>query len=97
MESKVAWYKKLHIQILIALAAGIIVGWLGGPAAVPYYDWMGDLFMRLLTMVVVPLIASSMIVGVTGNRKPARPRTYRPANHHLLREHLVSRRRHLGW
>lgn len=66
MESNVAWYKKLHVQILVALALGVVVGWLGGPAAVPYYDWIGDLFMRLLMMVVVPLIASSMIVGVTG-------------------------------
>lgn len=66
MESSTTWYKKLHVQILFALAAGVAVGWLGGPKAVPYYDWMGDLFMRLLQMVVVPLIASSMIVGVTG-------------------------------
>lgn len=66
MEAVTSWYKKLHVQILFALAAGVLVGWLGGPSAVPYYDWMGDLFMRLLQMVVVPLIATSMIVGVTG-------------------------------
>ncbi|MFW5739266.1 MAG: dicarboxylate/amino acid:cation symporter [Myxococcota bacterium] len=66
MEPKAAWYKKLHVQILIALVAGVAFGWLAGPSAVPYYDWMGELFLRLLMMVVVPLIASSMIVGVTG-------------------------------
>ncbi len=66
MTTSTTWYKKLHVQILVALAAGVLVGWLGGPRAVPYYDWMGELFMRLLRMVVVPLIASSMIVAVTG-------------------------------
>lgn len=66
MTTSTTWYKKLHVQILLALLAGVSVGWLGGPHAVPYYDWVGELFMRLLRMVVVPLIASSMIVAVTG-------------------------------
>jgi Na+/H+-dicarboxylate symporter len=66
MPTRTTWYMKLHVQILFALAAGILVGWAGGADALPYYDWMGELFMRLLRMVVVPLIASSMIVAVTG-------------------------------
>jgi Na+/H+-dicarboxylate symporter len=66
MPTRTTWYMKLHVQILLALAAGILVGWAGGAEALPYYDWMGELFMRLLRMVVVPLIASSMIVAVTG-------------------------------
>ncbi len=66
MPTRTTWYMKLHVQILLALAAGIFVGWAGGAEALPYYDWMGELFMRLLRMVVVPLIASSMIVAVTG-------------------------------
>jgi Na+/H+-dicarboxylate symporter len=66
MPTRTTWYTKLHVQILFALAAGIFVGWAGGAQALPYYDWMGELFMRLLRMVVVPLIASSMIVAVTG-------------------------------
>ena len=66
MPTRTTWYMKLHVQILLALAAGILVGWAGGADALPYYDWMGELFMRLLRMVVVPLIASSMIVAVTG-------------------------------
>jgi Na+/H+-dicarboxylate symporter len=66
MPTRTTWYMKLHVQILLALAAGIFVGWAGGAEALPYYDWMGELFMRLLRMVVVPLIAASMIVAVTG-------------------------------
>ncbi len=66
MPTRATWYTKLHVQIVFALAIGILVGWAGGSRALPYYDWMGELFMRLLQMVVVPLIASSMIVAVTG-------------------------------
>lgn len=69
---------KLHWQILVALAlgvaAGLIVGQLGGEDAVIYgswtwygtFDFIGRLFIRALTMVIVPLIAASIITGVAG-------------------------------
>ena len=58
------WYRKLHWQILIGMVVGVIVG-LAFPAEwSPYYSWAGDLFLRALKMVVVPLVASSIIVGV---------------------------------
>ena len=55
---------KLHWQILIALILG---GLIGGyfPDAVKYISWMGDLFLRALRMVIVPLILTSIISGVT--------------------------------
>ncbi len=46
------------------MVAGIALGLIGGPSLVPYYGWVGDLFLRALKMVVVPLIVSSLIVGV---------------------------------
>jgi proton glutamate symport protein len=62
--SQHAWYTKLHWQILAGMAIGIAVGLLGGRAWVPWYGWLGELFLRALKMVVVPLIVSSLIVGV---------------------------------
>lgn len=54
---------QLHWQILIALILGIIYG-LTLPDYVQYVSWMGDLFLRGLKMVIVPLILSSIISGV---------------------------------
>ena len=55
---------KLHWQILIALFIGVIYG-LTLPEYVDYISWMGTLFLRALRMVIIPLILSSIISGVT--------------------------------
>ncbi len=55
---------KLHWQILIALFISIIIG-LFLTDYVSYVTWMGDLFLRALKMIIVPLILSSIISGVT--------------------------------
>ncbi len=53
----------LPIQILIALALGVIFG-IFFHEYVKYISWAGDIFIRLLKMIVVPIVVSSMIVGV---------------------------------
>lgn len=55
---------KLHWQILIALVAGIVFGLYAGEKEVGYISWMGDIFLRALKMVIIPLILSSIISGV---------------------------------
>ncbi|MBW1809583.1 MAG: dicarboxylate/amino acid:cation symporter [Deltaproteobacteria bacterium] len=60
------WYKKLHWQILIAMLLAIPFGLLTGPEGANAVGWMGELFLRLLKMVVVPLILFSIVSGVTG-------------------------------
>ncbi|NOY96975.1 MAG: dicarboxylate/amino acid:cation symporter [Chlorobi bacterium] len=55
---------KLHWQILIALILAVIYGYYI-PGGIKYVAWMGDIFMRALMMVIVPLIFSSIISGVT--------------------------------
>ena len=54
---------KLHWQILIALALAILFG-LFFPEYVGYVKWMGDLFLRGLRMIIVPLIFTSIVTGV---------------------------------
>lgn len=56
---------KLHWQILYALILGIFFGILF-PAYVEYVSWMGVVFLRALRMIIVPLIFSSIVSGVTG-------------------------------
>ncbi len=53
----------LHWQILIALVFGVLYG-IFIPEQVVYVSWMGDIFMRALKMVIVPLILTSIISGV---------------------------------
>ena len=56
---------QLHWQILIALVFSVIFG-ITFPGYVRYVSWMGDLFLRALSMIIVPLIFSSIVSGVTG-------------------------------
>ena len=55
---------KLVIAILIAGLAGIICGWLFGPAMLAV-AWLGDLFLDALKMMIIPLIVGAVISGVT--------------------------------
>lgn len=55
---------KLHWQILIALLLAVLIGYFL-PSATSYTNWMGDVFLRALKMVIIPLIFSSIISGVT--------------------------------
>jgi Na+/H+-dicarboxylate symporter len=55
---------KLHWQILIALAAAVLYG-LFLTNYIQYVTWMGDLFLRGLKMIIIPLILTSIVSGVT--------------------------------
>lgn len=54
----------MHWQILIAFILGIVYGILF-PGGISYVSWMGDLFIRALKMMVVPLILTSIVSGIT--------------------------------
>ena len=62
----------LHIQIFIGLAAGVLVGYVCRIAdaawvSTDYIAWAGEIYLRALSMVVIPLIVASIITGMTGN------------------------------
>lgn len=54
----------LHWQILTAFVLAILTG-VFFPDWDYYITWLGDLFLRALKMIIVPLILSSIISGVT--------------------------------
>ncbi len=58
------WWKKLHWQILVAMAIGIVAGLAGGESFADRVEWIGQLFMKLLRMVIVPLVFTSIVAGV---------------------------------
>lgn len=64
---------KLHWQILFAILLAVVIGKLTGTetavAGVSFYavyDFFGTLFINALKMIIVPLIVSSIVVGVSG-------------------------------
>jgi Na+/H+-dicarboxylate symporter len=64
---------KLHWQILIALVLAVLAGYLSGTEGellgielYAVYVFIGALFMNALKMIIVPLIISSIITGVSG-------------------------------
>ncbi|GIW42704.1 MAG: sodium:dicarboxylate symporter [Candidatus Binatia bacterium] len=62
---RLPWSWKLHWQILAGMALGVLAGAVLGPAS-GYLDPVGEIFLRLLRMVVVPLVFSSLVVGTAG-------------------------------
>ena len=58
------WYRRLHWQVGVAMLVGGLTGWLGGEGAANAVGWLGDLFMRLLRMIIVPLVLTSIVSGV---------------------------------
>ncbi|HEX8267794.1 MAG TPA: dicarboxylate/amino acid:cation symporter [Pyrinomonadaceae bacterium] len=73
----IALHTKILIGLVVGVLAGIVVnqiGKAGGEASVANVDWtirnitepIGTLFLNLLLMIVVPLVFSSLVVGVAG-------------------------------
>ena len=60
---------KLWVKILIALLLGVIVGAIMGENA-EYLKPIGDIFLRLINMIIVLLVLSSMTVGITSIHDP---------------------------
>jgi len=64
---------KLHWQILIALLLAVLAGSLAGTESTLFgvrlyavFDFIGTLFLNALKMLIVPLVMSSIIVGIAG-------------------------------
>ncbi len=64
------WFKiALWKRIVLALVLGVIVGSVWGEGAVSI-KWIGDLFVRLISMVVVPLVFFTLVSGVIAMGDP---------------------------
>src|SRR5580704_3604358 len=58
-----SWYKHLSVQILLALILGVIVGhtW---PERADSWKPLGDLFIKLVRMLVAPIIFCTVVHGI---------------------------------
>jgi len=63
--SKKPLFQRLYFQVLIAVALGIVVGWLSPEFA--KNDWikgLGDGFVKLIKMVITPIIFCTVVSGI---------------------------------
>ena len=51
--------------MLVGIVMGGLCGWIFGREMM-VVDWIGEMFLDTLKMLVIPLIVSSMIVGISG-------------------------------
>ena len=62
--TKRAWYHQLHWRIAAAMLLGAVAGLAGGEPLAGAVGWLGQLFIRLLRMIIVPLVLTSIVTGV---------------------------------
>ena len=51
-------------QVALAMIFGVLAGLVGGQALADKIGWIGQLFIKLLKMIIVPLVLTSIISGV---------------------------------
>src|SRR3954447_23044859 len=57
------WYKVLYIQVLIAIALGVAVGYFY-PDFGKSLKWLGDAFVALIKMMIAPIIFCTIVHGI---------------------------------
>ena len=63
--SRRPWYRLLYVQVLVAVALGVFVGWLWPEFAKS--DWikaLGDGFVKLIRMAIAPIIFCTVVSGI---------------------------------
>jgi aerobic C4-dicarboxylate transport protein len=61
------FYRNLYVQVLIAIALGIMVGW-AWPAFGASLKPLGDAFISLVKMIITPVIFLTVVTGIAGMR-----------------------------
>ena len=63
----IRWLGQLPVQVLIAIIAGILIG-IFAPQTAETLKPLGDLFVKLVRMVIAPVIFVSIVTGIAGMR-----------------------------
>jgi aerobic C4-dicarboxylate transport protein len=58
------WYRVLYIQVLIAIALGVILG-VVAPDTAKSMKWLGDAFIGLIRMMIAPIIFCTIVHGIS--------------------------------
>ena len=63
----IRWLGQLPVQVLIAIVAGVAIG-MFAPHVAETLKPLGDLFVKLVRMVIAPVIFVSIVTGIAGMR-----------------------------
>ena len=64
-EARRPFWRTLYFQVLVAIALGVLVGWLfpdTGRSLKP----LGDGFIKLVKMIITPVIFLTVVTGIAG-------------------------------
>ena len=61
------WYAQLYVQVLAAIVAGVLLGHFA-PQAGAAMKPVGDIFIKLVKMVIAPVIFLTIVTGIAGMR-----------------------------
>ena len=60
------FYKVLYVQVLFAIALGVLLGWLAPDFAKnPWIDFLGRAFVKLIKMAIAPIIFCTIVSGIS--------------------------------
>src|SRR3979411_3356852 len=59
------WYSALYMQVLLGIAAGILIGWIA-PHAGEALRPLGDVFIKMIKMVIGLVIFCTVVSGIGG-------------------------------
>ncbi|MPW66207.1 cation:dicarboxylate symporter family transporter, partial [Moraxella catarrhalis] len=59
------FYTILYVQVLFAIAAGVLLGHFAPHAAIAFKP-LGDLFIKLVRMIIGPVIFCTVVTGIAG-------------------------------
>nr|WP_298718947.1 dicarboxylate/amino acid:cation symporter [uncultured Steroidobacter sp.] len=59
------WYSSLYVQVLIAIAIGVILGHYF-PETATHFKPLGDGFIKLIKMMIAPIIFCTVVTGIAG-------------------------------
>ena len=66
-ETRRPLWKNLYFQVLVAVALGVLTGWLW-PAVGASLKPLGDGFIKLVKMIITPVIFLTVVTGISGMR-----------------------------
>src|SRR5262247_950454 len=58
-------YKSLYVQVLIAIAIGVLLGYFA-PDTAAQLKPLGDGFIKLIKMMIAPIIFCTVVTGIAG-------------------------------
>jgi aerobic C4-dicarboxylate transport protein len=61
------WYRQLYVQVLLSLVLGSLLGHFF-PDVGRAFKPMGDMFIRVVKMVVAPVIFVTVVHGIAGSK-----------------------------